>query len=53
MEKRSTSTPRRRAARKCPSSWTKIEPPKKMTTRKIDQMLKKTEERRKEMGGVV
>ena len=41
MEKRSTSTPRRRAARKWPNSWTKIEPPKKITTRKIDQMLEK------------
>src|SRR5476651_624973 len=46
IEKRCTTSPRRRAARKWPSSWTKIEPPKKNTIRKIDQKWDSSECRR-------
>jgi len=48
MENRVTFTPRQRAARKWPSSWTKIDPPKNRTTRKIDQMLDSSVGRRSE-----
>ncbi len=43
IEKRCTTSPRRRAARKWPSSWTKIDPPKKNTIRKTDQEWESSE----------
>jgi hypothetical protein len=42
MENLSTFNPRQRAARKWPSSWTKIEPPKKITAKPIPQALPKS-----------
>jgi hypothetical protein len=44
MEKRSTFTPRRRAARKWPISWTKIDRPRRRIARAKVQRLEKTEE---------
>lgn len=41
IEKRSIFSPRMRAARKCPSSWTKIEPPKNSITRANAQVFEK------------
>jgi hypothetical protein len=39
MEKRSTCTPRRRAAQKWPNSCTKIDPPKNSTTSTTEPRL--------------
>jgi hypothetical protein len=49
---RETFDVRAAAARKWPSSWTKIEPPKKRTTRKSDQRLENRLCRRSMSGGV-